>query len=204
MVGGLVQKEDVGFCKQQAAEGHTTALASGEVLGGRVTVRTAQGVHGAFQLRIKLPRIVLLNEVRQFALALNELVHFVVAHRLRKLHVHLLVFLQNIDNGLHALHHHLLDGEVVVDLRFLRQVSHRVARREDHLALVGLVKPGDDLQQRGFTGAVEAQHADLRSVKEGEVYVFKYLFLRRIRLADVHHGEDDFFVVGHFGLRFKV
>ena len=129
----------------------------------------------------------LVNQFGEFALAFNEFVHLVVAHRFGELHVHLLVLFEDVHHLLHALAHHLLHGEGVVELRFLRQVAYAVAGRENHLALEGLVESGDDFQQGGLTGAVQTQHADFRSIEKGEVDVFKNLFLRGNRLADVHH-----------------
>ena len=197
VVGGLVQQEDVGFSEQQAAEGHAAPFASGEVLHRCVAVGTAQRVHSAFQFGVELPGVVLLNEVCELALPLDELVHLVVVHGLGELHAHLLVLLQHIHDLLHALLHHLLDGERVVELRLLREITDGVARSEDHLALIGLVNAGDDLQQRGFSRAVETEHADFRPVEEGKVDVFEDLSLRRNRLGDVHHREYDFLVVCH-------
>ena len=200
VVGGLVQQEDVGFSEQQAAEGHAAPFASGEVLHRRVAVGAAQRIHRAFQFGVELPGVVLVDEFGEFALPLDELVHLVVAHRLSKFHIHLLVLLQHIHDLLHALLHHLLDSERVVELRLLWQITDGVAGREDHLALIGLVEAGDDLQQRGFSRAVEAQDADFRSVEEGKVDVLEDLSLRRNRLADVHHREYDFLVVCHCGV----
>ena len=197
VVGGLVKEQDVGFGEQQTAQGHATALATGEVFHGRVAVGTAQGVHGALQLVVQLPSIVLVDEFGELALPLDEFVHLVVAHRFGEFHVHLLIFFQNIHNLLHALLHHLLHGEVVVQLRLLRQIANGVARREDHLALVRLVDAGDDFQQRGFARAVETQHADFRPIKEGEIDVLKDMSLRWNRLADVDHRENNLLVVCH-------
>ncbi len=163
----------------------------------RVAVGTAQGVHGAFQFGVEFPGIVLFDELGELALPFDELVHLVVAHWFGELHIHLLVLFQHVHNLLHALLHHLLDGERVVELRLLWEITDGVAWSEDHLALIGLVEAGDDLQQRGFSRAIEAQDADFRPVEEGKVDVLEDLSLRRNRLADVHHREYDFLVVCH-------
>ena len=83
------------------------------------------------------------QQLCQFALTGNELVE--VGIRLGEGVVHLVVLLEQVDGLLHGLLHHLLDGLRVVELGLLLEVAHRVARREDHLALVVLVHAGDNL-----------------------------------------------------------
>ena len=92
----------------------------------------------------------LIQKLGQLALAFNELVHLLVAHRLGKLVVHLFVFLHQVHYLLHAFLYHFLDSLAVVKFRFLRQITHAVARRESHVALVVLVDAGNNLEQGGF------------------------------------------------------
>ena len=145
MVGGLVKQQDVRFLKQQAAQRHTPTLAAAEVLHWLVLVGAAQGIHGAFQPAVEVPGIVLVKQFGQLALALAQLVEVCIG--LGKGIVHLLVLLQCIHNRLHSLLHHLFYRLAVVQLGLLFQITHAVARREDHLALVVLVNTGNDFQQ---------------------------------------------------------
>ena len=46
--------------------------------------------------------------------------------------------------------------------RFLRDIADARARRGLDAALVGLIDPGDHLQQRRLAGAVAADQADMR------------------------------------------
>ena len=50
VVGRLVEKQHVGLLKQQAAECHAAAFASGEVCHGQVAGRAAQCSHGTVEL----------------------------------------------------------------------------------------------------------------------------------------------------------
>jgi hypothetical protein len=59
-----------------------------------------------------------------------------------------------------------------------------------HAAVDLLVAPGEDAQERGFAGAVEAEHADLRAVEERERDVAED-FLALDFLRDADHREDD-------------
>ena len=101
--------------------------------------------------------------------------------------VHLVVFLQQVNDLLHSLLHHLLDGLGVVEFGLLLEVADTVARREDHLALVVLVDSGDNLHQARLATAIKAYDANLSPVEETEVYVFQYLSAGRNQLAHAHH-----------------
>ena len=122
----------------------------------------------------------MLDQFREFTLALDEAVHLVVVHGLHELHRDVVVFLQDVHDLLHAFLDHLDDGLLRIHLRLLREISHAVARGPDHLALVGFLHAGDDLQEGGLSRPVQADDADFRPVEEGKVDVL----------------EDDFVVVG--------
>ena len=139
----------------------------------------------------------LVEQLGNFALTLDEFRHLVVAHRLGELEVYLLVLLEQVHGFLHCLLHHLFYGFVIVELGFLFQISHRVARGKHHFALIALVHPCYYLEQGRFSGSVQTDDAYLGTVEKGEIDVFKHLFLRRVQLAHTYHREDYFFVVGH-------
>ena len=195
VVGRLVEQQDVGLLQEQAAEGHAAAFAAAEVGHQLVLVGTAEGVHGAFQLGVEVPSVVGFQQLRELSLAGDELVE--VGIGLGEGVVHLVVLLQQVDDLLHGLLHHLLDGFGVVELGLLLEVAHAVAGGEDHLALVVLVDAGDDLHQARLAAAVEANDAYLGSVEEAQVDVFQNLAAGRYELAHAHHREDNFFVVCH-------
>ena len=92
-----------------------------------------------------------------------------------------------LDPLLHDFAHALLH----VDQGLLFQVADSEAISENGFAVKLLVLAGQDAQQRGLAGSVEADHADLGAVKIGEGDLFKDRFLVVI-LADPDHGIDDF------------
>ena len=61
--------------------------------------------------------------------------------------VYLIILLKGVIYLLHALHDHLLDGLVGVQLRLLGQIAHTVAGAEHHLALVTLFNTCNYLEQ---------------------------------------------------------
>ena len=77
-----------------------------------------------------------------FALALEQLVHFVVGHLFGKLGVDLFKLFQQIDSFLHGLFDDFAHGSRVVDQRFLFEITDGVARRENRLAVELLVDAG--------------------------------------------------------------
>jgi len=149
VVGRLVEEQDVRLLKQQTAEGHTTAFASREVAHGGVAIGTVEGIHGAFQLAVEFPSVVLLDEFGELALTGNQLVE--VGVRFGKLIVDFFVFLKDVDDFLYAFFHHLTDGLIVVELWLLVEHADRIAGREHHFAVIGFLLASDDAQQGGFT-----------------------------------------------------
>ena len=61
--------------------------------------------------------------------------------------VYLIVLLKGVIYLLNALHDHLLDGLVGVQLRLLRQVAHTVAGAEHHLTLITFLNSCNNLEQ---------------------------------------------------------
>ena len=72
----------------------------------------------------------------QFTLTYDEVVHLVVAHRLGELHIHFLILTEGIHYLLDAFLYDFENGLAVIQLGLLLQISHAVARRPDHFALV--------------------------------------------------------------------
>ncbi len=97
---------------------------------------------------------------------------------------------------LHALHHILLDGLLLVEWRILWQVADGVARAPDHVALILLIQSCNDLHQRGLTCTVQSDDTDLGAIEETQVDVLEHLLLVLLDgLAHSDHREDDFLVV---------
>ena len=200
VVGRLVKQQDVGLLQKQTAQSHATALASGQVFDQLVVRRTTQRVHGAVQTVVDVPGIGRVKFVLQFGLTLYQLVHLVlvlqyfgVAERV----VHLVIFHQQVHDMLHAFLHHLANRLVGVKLRVLLQIADAVTGREHHIALIGFVDAGYDLEERRFSRSVQTDDANLGAVEKRKVNVFKNLFLRGHDLGDAHHRENYFFIVSH-------
>ena len=170
VVGRLVQQKDVRLLKQQAAQSHTAAFTSRKVLHRLVFGRTAQRIHRTFQLAVQVPCVCSVNDILQFGLAGEKRIHLFrifIIFRKPELLVDFFIFRQCVHGALHTFHHHLLDRLFIVELRFLSQIAHRIARRENHFALIVLVQSGDNLQQRRLSRTVQTDDTDLRSVEKG-------------------------------------
>jgi len=89
---------------------------------------------------------------------------------------------------LHTLFDALSHRLVGVELRFLREHADGVARLEMNVPVELPVEAGEDSQERTLARAVEAQHADLRAVKERQADVSDDL-LPLDRLRDANHRE---------------
>ena len=201
VVGGFVQKQHVWLLKEQAAQGHAAALTAGELFDLLVRRWALQGIHGALQLGINLPAVYMLDLLGEFPLALDEAVHFIVVHGLHELEGNVVVLLQDVHDLLNTLLDHFQHGFLRVHLRLLLQVAHAVAGRPHHLAFVGFLYAGNNLEEGGFTGPVEADNANFGPVKEAQVNVLEDdSVVVGENLAHPVHGKDDFFV-GH-GFRF--
>ena len=194
VVRRLVEQQHVGLLQQQAAQGHAAALTAREVFDRLVGIGTPQGVHRALQHAVQLPAVALVDLLVQLALTLDQPGHRVVVHRLAQLLVDLLVLLQQRHGRRAALLDDLADRLRVVEPGFLFEVTHRIARREDHFAVEVLVDSGDDLHQGRLSRAVQADDADFRAVEKGEVDVVEHPFLVGEGLAYADHRKDDFFV----------
>ena len=150
VVGRLVQQQDIRLLQQQAAQGHTAALTSREVLHRLVFGRTAQRIHGAFQLAVQIPCVRSVNDVLQLCLTGKERIHLfriLIVFGKPELIVYFFVFRQCVHDALHSFHHHLFHCLFIIQMRFLCQIAYRVARREHHFSLITFLQSGNDFHQ---------------------------------------------------------
>ena len=78
MVGGLVEKQQLGLLEQQLAQGDAAALAARQLVDGRIVRRAAQRVHGLIDLGIEIPQALgldLVLETRHLVRGLLGIVH---------------------------------------------------------------------------------------------------------------------------------
>ena len=188
MVGGLVEKQQVGGLEQQTAQRHATTLAAGEHVHRHIGVGALQRVHGLGQLAVQVPAVGRVDGVLQLAHLLHKRVEVGVglAHERADL-------VEAGDVGLHVGERHLdvlKDGLVLVQRRLLLQDAHRVAGGQARVAVADLLDAGHDLEQRGLAHAVRAHHADLRAGVERQGDIIED-DLVAVRLARLVHLVDE-------------
>ena len=189
VVGGLVEQQQVGLAQQQLAQRDAADLATGQVGDRRVTRRAAERVHRLLDLRVDLPGVDRVQVLLEDAHLLHELIGVVGRHLLGDL-----VVPPQLDHGLaEAVLDVLLDGLVRVELGLLQEDPDRGLGVEECLAVGRLVQAGHDLEDRGLTGAVGADHADLRTGVEGHRDVVED-HLVPVRLTNLLHGVYE---LGH-------
>ena len=200
VVGRLVQQQHVRLLEQQPAQGNSAALATAELRDGLVVRGTTQRIHGDAQLGVQFPCIQGIDAVLNLRLAVHELLHFVGIVEdflIHEFHVDLLVFLQHIHNFLRSLFNDLPDRLGFIQLRFLRQVTHGVTVRPNHLSLVRFVQARDDFHHRGFSCAVVSNDANFGAVEKGQVDVFQNVLAGGGGFVHPNHAKNDLLVFRH-------
>ena len=116
----------------------------------------------------------MLDFLGELSLTLDKRVHPVgvfehlrVAERV----VQILIFPKEIHHFLHSFLNDFKHGLLRVHLRLLFKVAYRVAGSPYNFSLVGFLHSGNDFEQGGFSGTVETDDSDFRSVEEGKVNV---------------------------------
>src|SRR6478735_7999581 len=147
----------------------------------------AQRVHRLIDLAVEIPQTRGLDLVLQFGHLVGGLVgiidrQFIVAIEDRLL----------FGDAQHDVLAHGLGG---VELRFLLEVADPRALGDPRLAVIFLVEAGHDPQQRRFTGAVDAEHADLGVGIKRQMDVIEYLAVAGIGLGQTLHEIDE--LTGH-------
>ena len=187
VVGGLVEEQQVGLLEQQLAQRDPAALTTGEVVDERVRRRAAQRVHRLVEPAVEVPRVGVVEVGLQVA-HLGEqrvVVGVGVGHLLGDRVVAVELALDLADGLLDVLQ----DGLALGQRRLLLEHADGGAGVEDRVAVVGVVEPRHDLEQRRLAGAVGADDADLGAVQEREGHVVED-DLVAVGLAHVAQGED--------------
>ena len=171
MVGGLVEQQQIRSLKQQLAQCHTTALATGAHAHRRIRIRALQSVHGLLELGVEIPTVGRVDIVLQLA-------HFF--HQRVEIGVRIGHFLANLVETRHLFGDRaechldvLADGLGVIQRRFLLQNADGETRGQVGFAVGNGVEAGHNLQQRGLTHAVRADDADLRARQEAQGHIVK-------------------------------
>ena len=164
MVRGLVEQQQVGRLNEELAQRHATALTAGENGHGLIRRRAAQRVHRLVELRVDIPGVGGVDLGLQLAHFLHESVEVRVG--IRHLFGDLVETGELAEDVGGAQADILDDGLRLVKDGFLHEDSDRVAGGQASLAVAGLIQAGHDLQDRGLTGTVRADHTDLGAREE--------------------------------------
>ena len=191
VVGGLVEQQEVGLLQQQLAQRDPAALTTGQGVDQRVGRRAAQRVHRLLEPAVDVPRV----GVVELGLQVAHLGHqrVVVGVGVGHLHVGVLEALHLRLDLVDGLLDVLQDGLALGQRRLLLEHADRGVGVEDGVAVVGVLEPRHDLEQRRLAGAVGSDDADLGAVQERQRDVVEH-DLVAVGLAHVAQGED---VVSH-------
>ena len=157
VVGRFVKKQHIGFLKQETAECHTATLTTRKVFGSAIRLRATKGCHSAFKATVQVPSICSINNILKFSLTSEKLIHLIlilVVFRESELLVDFFVFRKSVNNMLHTFLHNFLHRLLIIQLRFLGKVTHRVTGRENYLTLIIIIQPSNNLHQCRFTSTV--------------------------------------------------
>ena len=196
MVGRFVEEEQVGLFQQQAAKGDAAALTARERADGQIRRRAAERVQRDFDAAVEVPAVLRVDEFLELGLLGEEGVHLGVVHRLGEF----------VRDGVEAGKSRAQVGEGLrdvfayrlgrVEMRLLRQVADAGTLGGPGLAAIFLLNAGDDLEKRGFAGAVDAEHADFNAGQEGKRDALKNLTPARIGFGEVLH-DINVLISGH-------
>ena len=182
MVGRFVEQQQVGLVEQQLAQSDAAALAARQLGDVGVVRRAAQRVHRLVDLAVEIP------EPRGLDLVLQR--GHLVGGFLGVVHRQFVVAIEDRLLLGDAEHDVLAHGQRGVELRLLFEIADAGAFGDPGLAGVFLVDPRHDLQQGRFTGAVDAEHADLGVRIERQMDVIQHL-AGRIGLGQTLHEIDE-------------
>jgi hypothetical protein len=159
----FVKQQEIRRLEKQSAERNAAALATRQLRHLRVRRWTTQGVHRQLELRIDVPCVHRVNAILQSPLLFEELVHRFGRHVLGKLHVELVVPIeQSLDfrDTLLDVPFHVLR---CVETWLLWEESDADPVSGKRLADEFVILAGHDLQQRALAGTVQPEDADLRA-----------------------------------------
>jgi hypothetical protein len=164
VVGRLVEQQERRLLEQQLAQRHPAALTTGEGVDDRVGRRAAQRVHRLVQPAVEVPHVRRVELALQGAGLVVELVE--VGVRVTHRHVEVVeplhLRLELADGLLDVLE----DGPALGQRRLLLEHPDRGVGVDDGVAVVRVLEPRHDLQERRLARAVGPDDADLGAVQE--------------------------------------
>jgi hypothetical protein len=176
VVGRLVEQQNIGLAEQQAGQCHAAAFAAGANRMGAIIGRAAQGIGKQADAVVEFPAVEVFDLFEHFALRSMSFIISSSSVTSPSFIADVFVFLQEVDNVLHAFFHDLPNGFGFIEVRLLSQVPDFVLFFKFDLAFVILVQAGNNFQQGRFTRAVETQNADFGAVEKRQPDIFEHLF----------------------------
>ena len=169
VVGGLIEQEQIGCLDEELAQRDTATLTARQDRDRLVRRGAAQGVHRLVELGVDIPGIGGVDLGLQLAHLIHESIE--VGVRVRHLFGDLVKAGELAENVGGAQAHVLDDGLRLIEDGLLHEDADRVAGGQTSLAVGRLIESGHDLQDRGLTGTVGADHADLgaREERHGDI-----------------------------------
>ena len=153
IVGRLVEQQEIGLREQNRRERDAHAPAAGEFRAGPLLRGLREAKAGQDRGRARGRRIGV--DIHEPRLDLGDAMRIVLGFRLRQK-------MRALGIGLE----HDFDQRLGTGRCFLRQAPEGVARGPRDLAGLGVEVAGDDVEQGGLAGAVAADQADARAVRD--------------------------------------
>ena len=187
MVGGLVEQQHIRLLEKRATQRDSPSFSARQFADVCIGRWQTKRVHRDLYFAIDVPGIDRIDLFLHFRLAVEQLRHLVVRHRLGEFVRDLLESLEQIAHGLYGEIDVFLYVLRRVKLRFLRQKADARALMRPRFALKIVIYAGHDLEQRRFPSTVGAEHPDLRTGVKGQPDPTKDLPRRRDDLPQVFH-----------------
>ena len=186
MVRRFVKKQHVGTRQEKAAQGHPALFTAREVLDDGVPRRQAQSIRRNFHLGLCVGAGCG-NNGFEFRLLRRERVKVRIGLRIRR--IDFIQALLRCNDFAHPFFNHILYGRFRVEFRFLGEIPNFEAAQPRDIAVDILIHARHNLEERGFTGTVQTQYADLGPREERQRNVFQNLTFRGNRFAHPIHGH---------------
>ena len=166
MVRWLVEKKNIRIRKQKTADRNAAALATGKHLYRRIAGRASHIRHGTVNEVIDVPIVLGIDD-------LLKPLHLCGSLGVIQLAAEILVALNHRLRIGNALGNNFCNGLGIIKLRLLRKISDLGALRHLHRSHKLGINTGENLEKRGLTRAIAADHTDVRPIEETEIDILQ-------------------------------
>ncbi len=187
MVGRLVEQQHVGLGEQQTAQCDAALFTARQGPDLHVPRRQTQRIARDIQFMVRVAATGI-HDGFVLRLLRRELVKIRVRLGVGRINfVELFLRRRDVAQGFFD---RLAHGFVGIELRLLRQKTHAQVRHRLRVAVEFSVHASHDLEQTGFAGSVNAEHADFRAGKKREGNVLEYHAFGRNHLVHATHAVN--------------